>query len=379
MKINEYTKKDGNTYYKFQLMLGVDKKTGKKVRVRRSGFTSKKEAQDTAIQLLNDFNQGNYLNRDNQTYYDIYKLWFDTRYIHDVRESTANKTRQLFNNHILKSFGKKKIQNITPIECTEAVNEWSKTNKDINKMKNHASKVFDFAINNLIINANPMDRVQLPKIHAKKREVNFYTRDELQLFLECAKKEDNPIWFPLFRLLAFSGMRKGEALGLQWKKINFKDKTITIDQTLTLGLGNKIIVQDTKTTSGNRVISMDDTTLEILAIWRKRQLQDYLRVGINTNKPTQYVFTNYKNEFVNPSNVTNSINRILLNNGLRKITTHQLRHTHASLLFEAGLPIKDVQERLGHSSYEITMDVYTHIYNDRKDGTAQKFSKFVGF
>src|SRR5699024_2823092 len=113
---------------------------------------------------------------------------------------------------------------------------------------------------------------------------------------------DNPIWFPLFRLLAFSGMRKGEALGLQWKKINFKDKTITIDQTLTLGLGNKIIVQDTKTTSGNRVISMDDTTLEILAIWRKRQLQDYLRVGINTNKPTQYVFTNYKNEFVNPSN-----------------------------------------------------------------------------
>lgn len=379
MKIHEYTKSDGKTYYKFQFMLGVDAKTGKKVRVRRSGFTSRKEAFDTAVKLRNEYNVGNYIDRDNKTYYDMYKLWFETRYIYDVRESTANKTRQLFDNHILKSFGHKKIQNITPIECTEAVNEWSKANKDINKMKNHASKVFDFAINNLIINTNPMDRVQLPKARGKKREVNFYTKDELQLFLDCAKKESNPMWFPLFRLLAFSGMRKGEALGLQWKKINFKDKTITIDQTLTLGFGNEIIVQDTKTTSGNRVISMDDTTLDILSLWRKRQLQDYLRVGINTNKPTQYVFTNYKNEFVNPSNVTAGINRILLNNNLRKITTHQLRHTHASLLFEAGLPIKEVQERLGHSSYDITMDVYTHIYSDRKDETAQKFSKFVGF
>ena len=380
LKIRSYTKKDGKTYYKFQTYLGTDE-TGKEIRAARQGFTSKDAARRKAMELKVEFQESGYQKPTYDTFEDIYKLWFDAVYVDEVRESTAVKTKELFNNHILKDLGSMKIASITPQQCQSAVIKWSSKTSKTKVMKNYCKRIFNYANVTLgIVKSNPMQNVEVPKVKSSyKRDFDFYNKEELRQFLEAVKSEQNPKWFVLFRLLAFSGMRKGEALGLQWNKINFEDKTVTIDQTLSRGEDGKLIIQDTKTTAGERVISLDDITLKILKEWRTTQRLDYFRLGINTNNPNQNLFTNLENEYIQHAHVTTVMNRVIKKNNLKKITTHQLRHSHCSLLFEAGASIKEVQERLGHSSYEVTLNIYTHVTPERKEETADKFAQYVGF
>lgn len=367
LKIKSYQKKDGNTYYKFQTYLGLDD-SGKPVRAGRQGFSTKEEARRVALHLKNDFQQYGYQKPTYDTFKEVFELWFDSIYKRDVRESTTVKTRELFDNHILEAFGHMRIDKINKVHCRSAINKWSKSLSKTKVMKNYCVRVFDFAIDDLdLIKVNPMERIKVPKFKKEKKPIQFYNKDELKLFLDCAKEEEDSKWYVIYRLLAFSGMRKGELLGLQWKKINFQDNIIQIDQTLTRGQNNTLIIQPTKTSAGTRTISMDSTTMNILKEWRTQQRLDFLKLGMNTNKPNQYVFTSYKdNSLIQHSNLTNVINRIIKKHDLKRITVHQLRHSHCSLLFESGATIKEVQERLGHSSYEVTLNIYTHVTEEKK-------------
>jgi len=380
LQIKNYKKKDGQTYYKFQTYLGMDD-SGKTVRASRQGFKTKKEARQKAMDLKAEFQESGYQKPSYEKFKEVYELWFDTVYLADgIKESTQVKTKQLFNNHILKDLGGMRVSAITPKQCQMAVKKWSEKNSKAKQMKNYCVRIFDFAIVNLqIIKNNPMEKVYVPAVKKSNRKIDFYSKNELQIFLEHVKEQQNPRWYPLFRLLAFSGIRKGEALGLEWRKINFEDNTITIDQTLARGHNNKLIIQTTKTTAGERTITIDDTTANILKEWRKQQRLDYLKLGYNTNKPSQLVFTTDLNEAIQHSNITNAMNRIIKKHDLKRITVHQLRHSHCSLLFEAGATIKEVQERLGHSSYEVTLNVYTHVTEEAKENTANKFAQYVGF
>lgn len=380
LQIKSYKKKDGQTYYKFQTYLGIDD-SGKTVRAARQGFASKAEARKEAMRLKTAFQEDSYKKPTYETFEEVFKLWYETRYIHEVRESTAVKTLELFNNHILKDLGRLRITAITPKKCEIAVAKWAKVQSKARAMKNYSSRVFDYAITSLgLMTYNPMDRVHVPKRkNSPKREINFYTKEELKVFLDCTKREINAMWHPFFRLLAFSGARRGEAMALQWKNVNFKDNTIVIEQTLAMGVNNRLLIQPPKTTAGVRMISLDAITMSILKEWRTRQRLDYLKLGYNTNTPEQYVFTNQSNEFIQLSKVTKTINHIIEKNNLKRITTHQLRHTHASILFEAGTSIKAVQDRLGHSNYQVTMDLYTHMTEKAKENVADIFAQHVNF
>lgn len=379
LQIKSYIKKDGQTYYKFQTYLGTDE-TGKIVRAARQGFKTKAAARKKAMELKAEFQESGYQKPTYETFEEIYHLWYDSIYREDVRESTAVKTQELFNNHILKDLGSMRIAAITPQHCQVVVKKWSKSLSKTKVMKNYCMRVFDYAITLNMMKSNPMQRVHVPKQKKPKKEINFYNKEELKHFLSCIKQESDPKWYVLFRLLAFSGMRKGEALGLQWRKINFEENTITIDQTLARGENNRLIIQEAKTRSGMRTISLDQNTMNILKEWRKQQRLDYLKLGMNTNTPGQYLFTtSSSNGFIQHANLTNIMNRVVKKHNLKKITVHQLRHSHCSLLFEAGASIKDVQERLGHSSYEVTLNIYTHVTEEAKEKTAVKFAQYVGF
>ncbi|MDN6398410.1 MAG: site-specific integrase [Alkalibacterium sp.] len=245
-------------------------------------------------------------------------------------------------------------------------------------MANYAKRVFDYAIDEQLITSNPMERVKVPKNRNVKREVAYYEKEELLEFLDSAKKEQNPIWYPLFYLLAFTGMRKGEALALQWKDIDFMNQHLTVSKTLTRGKNSRLYVEDSpKTQAGNRDIPLDPSVLSILKQWRKDQREMYIKLGHNTLNDSQLLFTNLNNDFMQPPALTKAMDRIVKKNNLKRITVHQLRHTHASLLFNAGASIKEVQQRLGHSSYEVTMNVYTHVTKDKQEETVDKFAHYM--
>ncbi|WP_409366805.1 site-specific integrase [Lysinibacillus sp. 38-6] len=143
------------------------------------------------------------------------------------------------------------------------------------------------------------------------------------------------------------------------------------------GEENRLYVKTTKNKSSIRTIKMDRATMDILQEWKKQQKQDYLILGFNTLQPKQLVFSNECNEYLQPTKSRKWMIQVQKKYNLDQITTHGLRHTHCSLLFEAEASIKEVQDRLGHSDIQTTMNIYTHVTEKAKEAAAEKFANYM--
>ena len=381
--IESYQLKSGEKRYRFQMYLGVDPLTGKEQRTTRRGFKTKKEAELAIARIKLEISKGTFRKQHVETYQELYDLWV-VQYEKSVEESTFVKTTALFKNHILPSMGNYKIEKITIDICQKHVNEWAGKLKRFRMLKSYAAKILDFAIKRGFIQTNPFPHVESP-VTAKQKSMivdeeeapeNFYTREQLVEFLSCLEAENNYKVYAFFRLLAFSGMRKGEALALTWNDLDFTTNELRINKALSRGKDNQLYVKSTKTGVA-RTIKMDDKTMSILKEWKKRQKQDYLILGFNTMQPKQLVFSNEVNEFVQPTKTRKWIIQIQKKYKLGTITTHGLRHTHCSLLFEAGANVKEVQDRLGHSDVKTTLDIYTHVTKKAKEETILKFASYL--
>lgn len=379
--IESYTLKNGDTRYRFQIYVGVDPLTGNEKRTTRSGFKTMKDAKSALYEIKHEISQGTFRKIQAKTYQDMYELWIK-QYEKTVEESTFVKTEGYFKNHILPAMSLYKVDKITVDACQKHVDEWADKLKKYRVIKSYAAKVLDFAIKRGYLQTNPFALVDMPKPKqaplelTKDVEENFYTREQLKEFLHYLKEENNPKVYTFFRLLAYSGMRKGEALALQWKDINFTKSEIRINKALSRGKDSKLYLKTTKTGT-TRTISMDKETIETLALWRKQQRKEYLTLGYNTLNKEQLVFSNERNEFVQPTKTRKCLVRVQEKYNLKRIKTHGLRHTHCSLLFESGAKPKVVQDRLGHSDIKTTMNIYTHLTPEAKSEAMQKFDNHM--
>jgi integrase len=379
--VKSYTLKNNEKRYEFPVYLGIDPLTGKQKRTMKRGFKTIKEAELALARIKLDVANGTYHQERVETYQEIYDLWIK-QYEKTVEESTFVKTSGLFKNHILPSMGAYKIEKINVDVCQKHVDEWAKKLKKFRVVKAYAAKVLNFAIKRGYLQTNPFTLVDMPN-PAKKMAIvddeeaeNFYTREQLVEFLTCLEKESNFKAYTLFRLLAFSGMRKGEALALTWNDLNFKTNELRINKAIARGKNNQLYVKSTKTGIA-RTIKMDDKTMTVLKEWKKKQKQDYLILGFNTMQPKQLVFSNEHNEYLQPTKTRKWIIHVQDKYKLGTITTHGLRHTHCSLLFEAGASLKEVQVRLGHSDVKTTMDIYTHVTQKAKEEAVLKFASYL--
>ena len=304
--IKSYTGRNGEKLYKFPVYLGIDQLTGKQKRTMRRGFKTIKEAELALARIKLDVASGTYHQKRAETYQEIYDLWVK-QYENTVEESTFIKTIGIFKNHILPAMGTYKIEKIHVDVCQKHLNEWASKLKKYRMVKAYAAKVLDFAIKRGYIQTNPFAYVDLPTNISKKtiradedKTENFYTREQLKEFLSCLERESNHKAYVLFRLLAFSGMRRGEALALTWNDLDFTTNELRINKALSLGKDNLLYVKSTKT-GVVRTIKMDEKTMGVLKEWKKKQKLDYLKLGFNTMKPKQLVFSNERNEFLQPT------------------------------------------------------------------------------
>nr|WP_281349241.1 site-specific integrase [Secundilactobacillus folii] len=187
------------------------------------------------------------------TYQQAYDGWL-TEYVNTVRESTLVKTMGYFKNHILPAFGKRRIDKITIPYTQSVVNDWAKDMTKYKTILNYAGAVFQYAIKLDIIEKDPTKFVVRPAIKQTVNQdnwFNFYDKNELKRFLACLADEDrqngNHQTNTLFRLLAFTGIRKGEALALTWKDVNFTKRTLNINKALTRGKNSRLYVHFPKT------------------------------------------------------------------------------------------------------------------------------------
>lgn len=377
-KIKKYTKKDGTTAYKFNVYLGVDLQTGKKKRTTRQGFSSQKEARLALarLEIGEDHPQkrdGSPLTKKYITFEDVYKAWLES-YKNTVKRTTSMNTENFFRNQILPKFGTKVLGSITADYCQTVVNGWAETYTNYKVLKGYAQRVLDYAIRRKLLSDNPFQLVVLPR--QEKAPIDnralFFTKTELLDFLAFMQQQSS-YDYALFRVLAYTGMRKCESLALTWVDIDFSRQTVRINKTLA-DYDGAIHVTTPKTPNSIRTIALDPTTLKILKKWRFIQRRDLLLRGRRIQKDAdQLLFPNENNGF----RYLDYPNYAMAQYPGKYLTPKGLRHTHASLLFEAGASIKEVQMRLGHSSIQTTMDIYTHVTQASAQATSDKFSAFM--
>lgn len=376
--IEKYKKKDGTKLWRFNTYLGVDPVTGKQKRTTRSGFKTQKAAKFALDRLKVDIHENGFKQQQEYTYREVYDIWLKS-YQETVKESTLQRVKRLFALHILPAFGNLKIVKIDVLYCQQVSDKVSKKLAGAAKVMNYAGLVFKFAARLGYIPFNPISRVVLPKAKpSANKDANFYDRDQLQQFFTYLNATNNDRAKMFFRILFYTGMRKGELIVLTWDDIDFVNDTITINKTLARGLENRLLVQTPKTISGNRVLDMDAETMSQLKRWQLQQRTFMLSIGINANSKGQLVFPSANNSFTSPTKPREWMQQIYKKHpDLKQITCHGARHTHASLLFEAGASIKQVQERLGDSDVKVLLNVYTHVSKHAKEETIAKFSNYV--
>lgn len=381
MFIKKYKLKNGELRYKFGIYTGIDKQTGRKTNTTRSGFKTKKEAVLAASKLEIELSEGKIEKPKDIKYGDVYQEWLPA-YENTVRESTLLSTTNIFKNHILNHFSDKKINTITVSEIQTIVNKWFDIAPvNFKKWFYYTGKIFEYAIKMGYLDKNPCRLVTLPKNKKEfaEKKLLFWDKKQLDVFFKCLYDMDDDKKFVFFRLLAFSGMRRGECLALTWEDINFKENTIDVNKTISQGINSYQVINPPKTKKSMRKIIMDQKTMDYLYKWKMEQRKQMLNYGFNTLNKKQMLFTTRNNTMLPLSAPSKWLKLVISKYDLPSIKIHGFRHSHASALFASGATIKEVQERLGHEDAQTTLNVYTHVTSNQNKDVVVKLESYLGF
>ena len=378
--IKKYTTKNGETRYLFQTYLGIDPATGKERRTTRRGFKTMKEAKQAERNLLIDVEENGLPSNQSDgfrdpTFEELASLWLEN-YKTTVKPSTFENVKSKVEKMTEEHFKELKLKKITVAYCQKVVIELSKSYVLYNHYLSVINRIFKYAVLMDILDSNPFDKVIKPKSRQTQRKGNFLTKEELREFLKLAQTATLSYFFPLVHLMSYTGLRQGEALALKWSDIDFENKKITVDKTAAR-IKEKQTLQTPKTKNSKRVISIDPTTLSILKNWKKDQIKIYFKNGKHFEGDENFIFTNQRGDWVHIHNFIPYFKRFVTDHKLKTITPHGLRHTHASLLFSAGVEPKNISDRLGHSTVQITLDLYTHITEEQRTDTVEKLIEYM--
>lgn len=379
-KIKKYIKKNGEVAYKFHVYLGKDPLTGKEIKTNRSGFKTRQEANIALSRLMLQSRNADFIFDSNLHFEKVAEMWLE-QYKNTVKASTLTSQKVALRKHILPLFGKIPINKITIPYCQTQVNHWFTYYKKFNNLIMITSQIFQYAISVRLLTNNPMNGVIRPKrqmdIDQEDYASPYYSQKQLSNFLDIAKEQLPFSEYLMFRILAFTGLRKGELHALRWKDISFSHGTLSVKQTVATADGWKLIFQTPKTRKSIRELSLDDETLKLLKRWQLQQKELFFKFGVKNNGEDQLLFTSEENNVLYLDFLNHRLTKLLKDNDLDHMTVHGFRHTHCSLLLESGVPIKEVQERLGHTDIKTTMNVYAHVTDKKREATGNRFAQFM--
>lgn len=369
MKITEVKKKNGATVYRASVYLGVDQVTGKKVKTKVTGRTQK-EVKQKAKQEKIAFQQDGFTRfqaTSIASYQELAELWWES-YKYTVKPNTQDNVKKLLDNHVLPLFGIYKLDKLTTPLIQSIVNKLAdKTNKGepgayLHYDKIHAlnKRILQYGVTMQAISSNPARDVVLPRNtqKAKRKKVKHFENQDLKKFLDYLEGLDkakyrNLYEATLYKFLLATGCRINEALALSWSDIDLENATISITKTLN-HLGQ---INSPKSKASYRDIDIDQGTIIMLKAYQLRQIQEAWKLG----RTETVVFSDFIHDYPSNKTLGNRLKTRFKHAGVPNIGFHGFRHTHASLLLNSGIPYKELQYRLGHSTLSMTMDIYSHL------------------
>ena len=251
----------------------------------------------------------------------------------------------------------------------------------IKKEHSYISNAMRKAYKQDLIDRPVVDKVDLPK--KERYRGSFYTREEMKKFLEAV--EGDPYELPV-KLAAYLGLRKSEALGLQWDSVNFEENTITIERTVVAYYDpelKKVVELEknkTKTESSKRTLTMPTPVADFLRKARAKQFENRManRPDYNMDQ-LNFVCVDDRGNRLKSECLSKVMKRIAEKAGVKRIRFHDLRHSCATLLLNNGASLKEIQVWLGHADFQTTADIYAHVCEDAMDRQARVLSEIFSF
>jgi len=372
--IKKETDAKGNIVYKVQVSAGRDRRVKRSWRPEPgwSAKTIQRELNKFAAQLENELANGDVSTRQEeleqlrQEEQERAKLKTLRQYADGVfmpskeatfSENSRSSYRMYLDRHILPALGDFLLGEVSPAMLTKLLLDFQKSGKShasVIKMYNILNGVFKMAFLDDSIKDNPMLKVPRPKPrkdeHAQEEGDKAFTVSELRHILECLENE--PLkWQVYISLVADTGIRRGEACGLQWSDVDFKSGTITIRRNLQYTVSAGIYVTSPKNGKARKV-DIGPDMLELLQRLRSAQADSCI---------SKWIFTQDNSpEAMFPQSPTRYFKKFGERYGIADFHPHKLRHTSASLAITNGADVVSVSERLGHSDTSVTLRMYAH-------------------
>lgn len=357
--------KRGSTWY-FVVDVGRDPVTGKRKQKWKGGFRTKKEAEKACAELIAQIEAGKYKEPATVTL-ESFLLEFMEGEKHRIRETTWNNQMFLVQKHILPALGHVQLKDLSPLHLQKFYTQKASeglSNSYLRSMYAVLSKTLRAAERWGLIEKNTAALVSPPR--PQKREMRVWTLGEVRQFLQASEKRK---FYIAYVLAVFTGMRRGEILGLRWSDIDLEKGVIHVQRTLYKTKG-KLVFQEPKTRGSKRSIVISPIVISALKKHRVRQQEMRLKLG-QAYIDHDLVVCSWNGNPVDPSDLNEDFKMAIKKAGVPQIRFHDLRHTHATILLQLGEHPKVVSERLGHSSVTITLDTYSHVLPDMQRALAE--------
>ncbi|WML26248.1 site-specific integrase [Neobacillus sp. OS1-33] len=371
-------KKEGTSWFVLY-DTGKDPVTGKRKQKKKRGFKTKKEAEKFLSEKLNSINNGTYFEPKDITLNEYLNYWVDNYARLNLAPRTLEHYNYIITQHLKPTLGKIKISNLQPFHLQEYYTQKLETGKieggglSAQSVKHHhrlISKVLKDAVKWQFISRNVAEAVSPPK--TKKVEMQTWDNERVKTFLDASQSS---VYYSIYLTAIYTGMRRGEVLGLRWQDVDLENNVIYVRQSLQEVKKVGLTFKEPKSGKGRSITITTTLSKELKKIY-KVQLEDKLLLGKEYHD-LDLVFAQKNGKPIQPTEMARNYRKLVESSGLPYIRFHDLRHTHATLMLQQGVHPKVVSERLGHSSIGITMDTYTHVLPNMQKEAAQQFDQLI--
>ena len=370
--IVERMTKSGKRRYEITVEGDRDPLTGQRNRVYKRVDCSEKEAKKIMHRMINDMEQNKIVKKNHKTVAEWLDEWIRL-YLPNVEETTRVGYKTKLRCYIKPALGDILIGSLRADHVQKMVNDMlakGLSPKNIRDTFNNINAAMKKAVVLRYIPYNPCEGVVLPKL--KKYKAKVYDNQMIHTLLDTAM--DTDMYLPVL-LGVTVGLRRGEMLALRWDNIDFKTNTIKVRWNMVNG-ENGIIIKAPKSEAGIRDIKVGD---EVMAELKKARTQ-YMSDMISNSDIFQnlnFVIRQEDGSPLHPDSMTRKWLRFLKDNDLPHIRLHDLRHSNATALIQAGVNPRVVQQRLGHSDVNITLNTYTHVLPEMDVDAAEKLDAIM--
>lgn len=373
-----YKRSDG--LWVAQVTVGYDPQTGKPKRKSFYGKT-RQEVIGKLTEIIQELRTGTFIEPSKATFGEWLDKWLEEYKKGQLKPTTYESYKAIVDIHIKPALGGIPLTKLQPHMLQAFYNEKLENGRADGKgglstrMVRYCHTIIHQALKQAVkeglLPRNPAEATSPPAV--KNKQMRPLTEEELLKFLEVARDDR---LYAAFVVAATTGLRRGELLGLCWDCVDLEQGIIVVKRQLLVLKNSLILEETTKTKSGQRTVVLTDDAIRELKAHRKRQAQEKLLLG-EAYQGHNLVFCKPDGTPLDPREFTKHFQRLLKKAGLPQVRLHDLRHTHATLLLKRGIPAKIVQERLGHSSITITLDLYSHVTPEMQRLAAESLNSLL--